>query len=88
MNTTAILIVFVILIGVIGLSMKYWETNKLKENLTITVSKTGANEKNANKKSGSYNPDKFPQAYGTMPHLDECPNNSDITFSKILSLFD
>ena len=63
MNITIILLVVVVLIIVICLYVKYCETNKLKETLTLKVS-------NRKYPSTSYSPNIFPQAYGSMTHLD------------------
>ena len=67
MNTTIVLLVVTILIIVICLYMKYCQTNKLKENLTMTVT-----SKNVKSPYSNYSPSSFPQGCDSMPHLNDC----------------
>ena len=59
MNITNVLLVVLVVIIIICFVAKYCQTNKLKENLTMTVTQS----KSTSSKT-------LPEASGTMPHLD------------------
>ena len=59
MNSTIVLLVVLVIIVIICFLAKYFQTNKLKENLTMTVTQS--------RSSSSTSP---PKASGSMPHLD------------------
>ena len=79
MNTTIILVVVIIFIILLCLYAKYCETNKLKENLTISVTETksggtpsASNSRDNNRMFGNTD-DKVPFGFGDMQHLDDTP---------------
>ena len=62
MNTTIVLLVVLVVIIIICFFAKYFETNKLKENLTMTVTQS---------RTPSSNNVNVPEATASMPHLED-----------------